>query len=92
MRVTIIPPILEDEPFFSVRLYAANLVPALLEKGITVDQLEFSRRYQGWLPGRVNGPVNRYLLHPSYAAARQGPVNHILDHAYAHLAFRLDPR
>jgi glycosyltransferase involved in cell wall biosynthesis len=92
LRVTIIPPILEDEPFFSVRLYAANLVPALVEKGIEVDQLEFSRRFQRWLPARINGPVNRYLLHPLYAAARQGRINHILDHAYSHLAFTLDPR
>jgi glycosyltransferase involved in cell wall biosynthesis len=32
------------------------------------------------------------VLHPLYAAHHQGDVNHVLDHAYGHLAFALDPR
>ena len=92
MRVHIFPPIAEDHPFDSVRLYARNLLPALRAEGVDATEVPYSRRFQPWMPARINGPLNRYVVHPLYAARRQGPVNHILDHAYGHLAFTLDPR
>jgi glycosyltransferase involved in cell wall biosynthesis len=92
MRVHVFPPVTEDHPFFSVRLYADNLLPALIAHGVDAREIGYSRRYQGTVPSRVNGPLNRYLLHPAYAARRQGDINHVLDHAYGHLAFALDPR
>jgi glycosyltransferase involved in cell wall biosynthesis len=92
VRVNIFPPIAEDHPFDSVRLYARNLLPALADKGVGVCEIPFSRSFQTWIPARLNGPLNRYVLHPIYAARRQGTVNHVLDHAYGHLAFTLDAR
>jgi glycosyltransferase involved in cell wall biosynthesis len=91
VRVNIFPPIAEDHPFDSVRLYARNLLPALTDKGVDAIEVPFSRRFQQWIPSRINGPLNRYLVYPPYAARRQGRINHVLDHAYAHLAFALDP-
>lgn len=92
MQVSIFPPIAEDHPFDSVRLYARNLLPALIGKGVDATEIPFSRRFQRWIPSRINGPLNRYVVHPLYASRRQGTINHVLDHAYAHLAFTLDPR
>jgi glycosyltransferase involved in cell wall biosynthesis len=92
VRVNIFPPIAEDHPFDSVRLYAKNLLPALVDKGVGVCEIPFSRYFQTWMPARVNGPLNRYVLHPVYAARHQGTINHVLDHAYGHLAFTLDAR
>jgi glycosyltransferase involved in cell wall biosynthesis len=92
VQVNIFPPIAEDHPFDSVRLYARNLLPVLIDKGVEATEVPFSRRFQPWMPSRINGPLNRYLVHPLYAARRQGRINHVLDHAYGHLAFALDPR
>ena len=92
MKVHVFPPVTEDHPFFSVRLYADNLLPALVAQGVDAKEIGYSRRYHGTIPARLNGPLNRYLLHPVYAAGQQGDVNHVLDHAYGHLAFALDPR
>jgi glycosyltransferase involved in cell wall biosynthesis len=92
VRVNIFPPIAEDHPFDSVRLYARNLLPALVASGVDVQEIPFSRPLQWLIPARVNGPLNRYVIHPVYAARHQGTVNHVLDHAYAHLAFTLDAR
>jgi glycosyltransferase involved in cell wall biosynthesis len=92
MQVSIFPPIAEDQPFDSVRLYARNLLPALTAKGVNATEVPFSRRFQRWIPSRINGPLNRYLVHPLYASHHQGTINHVLDHAYAHLAFTLDRR
>jgi len=91
MQVNIFPPIAEDHPFDSVRLYARNLLPALIGKGVDATEIPFSRRFQRWIPSRINGPLNRYIVHPLYASRHQGTINHVLDHAYAHLAFTLDP-
>jgi glycosyltransferase involved in cell wall biosynthesis len=91
MRVSIFPPIAEDHPFDSVRLYARNLLPALIGKGVDATEIPFSRRFKPWIPSRINGPFNRYVVHPLYASRHQGTINHVLDHAYAHLAFTLDP-
>jgi glycosyltransferase involved in cell wall biosynthesis len=91
MQVSIFPPIAEDHPFDSVRLYARNLLPALIGKGVDATEIPFSRRFQRWIPSRINGPLNRYVVHPMYASRHQGTINHVLDHAYAHLAFTLDP-
>ena len=92
MRVNIFPPIAEDHPFDSVRLYARNLLPALINKGVDAAEITFSRHFQSWMPARINGPLNRYVVHPLYSARRQGTINHVLDHAYGHLAYTLDPR
>jgi glycosyltransferase involved in cell wall biosynthesis len=92
MRVHVFPPVTEDHPFFSVRLYADNLLPALIAHGVDAQEIGYSRPYQGTIPARLNGPLNRYLLHPVFAARHQGDVNHVLDHAYGHLAFALEPR
>lgn len=91
MHINIFPPIAEDHPFDSVRLYARNLLPALIGKGVDATEIPFSRRFQRWIPPRINGPLNRYVVHPLYASRHQGTINHVLDHAYAHLAFTLDP-
>ena len=92
MRVAVFPPIAEDHPFDSVRLYARNLLPALRDKGIEAVEVPFSRRFQTVMPSRINGPLNRYLVYPLYARGHQEPINHVLDHAYGHLGFTLDAR
>jgi glycosyltransferase involved in cell wall biosynthesis len=92
VRIAVFPPIAEDHPFDSVRLYARNLLPALQDKGVDAVEVPFSRRFQAAVPSRINGPLNRYVVYPLYARRRQGRINHVLDHAYGHLAFTLDAR
>ncbi len=43
-------------------------------------------------PGVWNMRLSRYLAYPIQARSRQGAVNHVLDHGYAHLLHALDPR
>jgi len=88
MRLTIYRAI-EEDPFYSVHVYANNLVRVLTGR-VDLTDVVFSRKQHGIMfADRVDGPLNRYVLYPRYAISRQGDVNHVLDHAYGHFGFVL---
>ena len=81
----------------SMEIYADNLSAELRVAGAGRYALnEYRPRLNGFaarLPERSNLRMRaaRYLAYPRMAAVRQGNINHILDHGYAHLMSVLDP-
>ena len=81
----------------SMEIYAAHLLKNLRE----LDQHEFTfteyrpvvGRLARLLPDTANLRMRaaRYIDYPAQARKRNGTVNHILDHGYAHLLKVLDP-
>lgn len=80
----------------SMEIYASSLGSALERRG-----LRGLRRYRPvpgrWIPGAKEERsfrmrAARYLGYPAQVRQREGEVNHVLDHGYAHLIARLDPR
>jgi glycosyltransferase involved in cell wall biosynthesis len=73
--------------------YADELAAALGRLGCDAQPYVLPRPWPG-LGGRAGGLANhvwRTLAYPAAAGRRQGQVNHILDHSYAHLLRHLEP-
>ena len=93
LSITLFRNYVEDERF-SMEAYADGLATAL--------RTHFSGRchlheYIPVLPpGSAYGPwgmrLARYLRYPWQARRQQGQINHILDPAYGHLLYILDPK
>ena len=93
LSITLFRNYVEDERF-SMEAYADGLATAL--------RTHFSGRchlheYIPVLPpGSTSGPwgmrLARYLRYPWQARRQQGQINHILDPAYGHLLYILDPK
>jgi glycosyltransferase involved in cell wall biosynthesis len=93
MKVTLFRD-LPSERWFSMERYADELFAALQALGANARQYVWPRPWPQ-LQGRAGAWFNhfwRMAVYPLAVSAQQGDVNHILDHSYAHLLYRLDPR
>jgi glycosyltransferase involved in cell wall biosynthesis len=85
---------LPTERWLSMERYADELEAALRALGCQVRSFVLPRPWPQ-LRGRLGAWANyawRLTAYPMAARSRQGDVNHILDHSYAHLIRALDAR
>ncbi len=80
-----------QDKWFSMDLYAQALTTSLQNqpKKLELKRLNFSRPFPH-ITGRVGAYLSllwRLVAYPFLAASHRGPINHILDHSYAHLAY-----
>jgi glycosyltransferase involved in cell wall biosynthesis len=76
---------------FSMERYASNLIASI------TPLLQLSESIVSYLPPVKLSPrwaryLSQYGAYPLSGRFHQGEVNHIVDHAYGHLAWSLDPR
>ncbi len=85
---------LPTEQWWSMERYADELTRALQSIGCAARGYVAARPFPR-LRGAANTLANyawRTTIYPLAVCARQGDVNHIVDHSYAHLIDTLDPR
>lgn len=88
MKVTVFSDI-KAEQFFSMNIYAEQLVEALRESGLEVN--EFSVTLPKF-PARLHNLsrfVGRYIKYPWQMQRARGQLNHISDHSYGFLTYFL---
>jgi glycosyltransferase involved in cell wall biosynthesis len=93
MKVTLFRD-LPTEGWPSMERYADELTAALRELGCAAQPFVAARPLPQ-VRGRIGALANyawRTSVYPFIARTRQGDVNHILDHSYAHLIYALDAR
>jgi len=86
---------------FSMDGYAENLAAGLRARCAGFASIEQVRppvqRASAWLQrgrvsGRLAGHVSRYPRYLLHARTTRFSINHVVDHAYGHLTYALDPR
>src|SRR5436190_22402255 len=93
MKVTLFRD-LPTEGWPSMERYADELTAALHRLGCAAQPFVAARPVPQ-VRGRIGALANyawRMSVYPLVARTRQGDVNHILDHSYAHLIHALDAR
>lgn len=92
---------LAEDGSFSMQRYASELLPAMLRVAGDRWQIrEFvchqpriaTRLVRGGYGKHLDSAVTRYAIYPWQASKTRGDIFHILDHGYAQLLWRLDPR
>jgi len=80
-----------QDKWFSMDMYAHALTTSLqtLPEKLELKRLNFPRPFPQ-ITGRVGAYLSllwRLVAYPFLASSHRGPINHILDHSYAHLAY-----